>query len=162
MWKWCVAVLFLSGCSVPEHGNLCERTFEPYPDLNSGRMRTNLNGAYVDAMALYNKGDFAGARDGLVPYLKAQRADLTPYIYLACSYLALGEPFEAELQLDHLEHSNILQYDDQIEWYTVVCWVCSGQLERARKGAQLIVSSPAHTYKKEAARLLNELSSAIP
>ncbi len=141
-------------------GTLCERTFQPYPDMITGRARTGMNAAYLDAMALYAKEDYAGARDGLKPFLHDQRADLTPYIYLACCYIALGEPYEAELQLDHLERSQILQYDDQIEWYTIVCWVCSGQLDRARVGAQAIVDGKAHTYSKEAAVLLKELESS--
>ena len=157
MWKWAVALVFIVGCNASGEQDLCKKTFEPYPDLISGRTRTNSNKAYLDAMALYSKGDHAGARDGFIPYLKVQRADLTPYIYLACSYLALGEPYEAELQLDHLKRSNILQYDDQIEWYRVVCWVCSGQLERARKGAEAIAGAKAHTYKREAAQLLKDL-----
>ncbi len=161
MWKWCLILVLGVGCTGgSEDRTLCERTFEPYPDLISQRTRTNLNATYLDAMALYAKGDYAGARDGFVPFLKVQRADLTPYIYLACSYLALGEPYEAELQLDHLQRSNILQYDDQIEWYRVVCWVCSDQLDRARKGAQAIVDGPAHTYKEEARTLLQELTEA--
>jgi hypothetical protein len=141
-------------------GDLCARTFEPYPDLITGRARTPLNAAYLDAMALYAQGDYAGARDGLKPFLKVQRADLSPYIYLACCHLALGEPYEAELQLDHLERSSLLQFDDQVQWYTVVCWVCSGQLDRARTGAQRIVAARAHTYRKEAMALLEELGSA--
>lgn len=154
-----VGLFFSCGPKAPE-GSLCERTFEPYPDIVSSRTRTHLNEAYLDAMALYNRGDYAGARDGFIHFLKVQRAELTPYIYLASSYLALGEPYEAELQLDHLQRSNILQFRDQIEWYRVVCWVCSDQLDRARVGAQKIVTAKAHTYSNEARALLKQLDTA--
>ncbi len=128
----------------------------------SGRTRTGLNGSYLDAMAAYSSGNYADARDSLKSFLTVQRADLTPYIYLASCYLALGEPYEAELQLDHLERSDILQFDDQVEWYTVVCWVCSGQLDRARRGAERIVARSVHTYKNEAKALMEELPAETP
>lgn len=156
-------MVLMPGCGTDTaKGTLCERTFQPYPDMITGRARNGSNATYLDAMALYGKQDYAGARDGLKSFLHDQRADLTPYIYLASCYLALGEPYEAELQLDHLEHSPNLQYDDQVEWYTIVCWVCSGQLDRAREGAEGIVNGRSHTYKKEAADLLKELGSAQP
>ena len=39
----------------------------------------------------------------------------------------------------------------------MVCWVCSGQLERARKGATRIAEGPSHTYRTDAKRLLKLL-----
>lgn len=151
-------LLLLAACGDPgTSGAICERTFEPYPDLISGRTRTKANATYLDAMALYAKGDYAGAKEGLKTFLAEQRDDQSAYIYLACCHLALDEPYEAELQLDHLERSNTLQFDDQIDWYTVVCWVCGDQLDRARAGAVRISGSKAHTYSKEAAALLEGL-----
>ena len=78
-------------------------------------------------------------------------------MYLACTYLALGDPDKAELQLDHLDRANVLHYDDQIDWYRVVCWVCGGQFDRARKGAERIAEGRAHTYRTEAKKLLKQL-----
>lgn len=157
-WKLPVFVLLLlCGCSERGDSDLCERVFVPYPDMISQRTRTHLNSTYLDGMAMYSAGDFAGARDSIEKFIRVQRADLTGYMYLACSYLALGDPYRAELQLDHLSKRDILHYDDQIEWYTVVCWVCSGQLDRARTGAERIVAKKVHTYSKEAGKLLNEL-----
>lgn len=138
-------------------GTLCERTFQPYSDLTAGRARTKANANYLEAMALYAQRDYAGAKDGLKTFLAEQRDDQSAYVYLACCHLALGEPYAAELQLDHLQRSNTLQFDDQIDWYTVVCWVCSDQLERARTGAEHIAISKAHTYSKDAATLLKGL-----
>ncbi len=151
-------LLLLSACGDSgSSGSVCEQVFQPYPDMITGRVRTKANGPYLDAMALYAQRDYAGAKEGLTAFLQQQRDDRSAYIYLACCHLALGEPFEAELQLDHLERDNIVQFDDQIEWYTVVCWVCSDQWDRARAGAERIVGSKAHTYSKEAAALLDAL-----
>lgn len=150
-------VLGLVACDPAPAGDLCSRTFKPYPDMISGRVRTNLNGTYLDAMALYAKEDFRGARDGLKLYLEQKGFEQNAHMYLACAYLATGEPFEAELQLDHLEKANTMQFKDQTEWYTVVCLLCSDQLDRALAGAKAIATSKSHTYKAEAVQLVEEL-----
>ncbi|MBX2974456.1 MAG: hypothetical protein KF797_15270 [Flavobacteriales bacterium] len=159
MGAWSLS-LVLTACGGSEQEELCAKFFEPYPDMISERTRTNLNATYLDGMAMYAAGNYEGARDSIAQFLKVQRADLTGYIYLACSYLALGDPDKAELQLDHLGRANILHYDDQIEWYRVVCWVCGGQFDRARAGAQRIADGRAHTYRSEAKRLLKQLPEA--
>jgi len=123
----------------------------------SGRVRTSLNGTYLDAMAKYAQEDYAGARDGLKQYLQDKGFEKNAHIYLACAYLATGEPFEAELQLDHLEHASTMQFKDQTEWYTVVCWLCSDQKDRALEGAEKIASAKAHSYKAEAEQLVKAL-----
>lgn len=163
MWKGLFIALVpaLLGCGGPQAEiTLCQQTFAPYPDLITGRARTSANGLYLDAMAHYATGNYAEAREGLQTFLNSQIEDRTAYIYLACSYLAMGEPYEAELQLDHLKRNSTLQYNDQISWYRVVCWVCSDQLDRAREGAQRIASSKAHTYANEAAALLKALEAS--
>jgi len=152
-----LAVVCLLGCGTAPAGDLCIHTFKPYPDMVSGRVRTNLNGTYLDAMAKYAREDYAGARDGLKLYLEEKGFEKNAHMYLACAYLATGEPFEAELQLDHLERASTMQFKDQTEWYTVVCLLCSDQLDRALEGAVKIASSKAHRYKIEAAQLVKDL-----
>lgn len=162
-WTWpFLFLLILVGCNGPVGGDLCERTFVPYPDMISQRERTKLNATYIDGMAQYSNGNYEAARDSIEKFLRIQRADISGYMYLACSYLALGNPDKAELQLDHLERNYIQQYDDQIEWYSIVCWVCSGQLDRARVGAERIVAEQTHTYAKEAKKLLADLPASKP
>ncbi|MEZ4740128.1 MAG: hypothetical protein R2818_12440 [Flavobacteriales bacterium] len=158
-WTSLLFPLLFVACAGPSgsDADACSRYFVPYEDHVSQRERNTLNNDYMDAMALYRKADYAGARDGLVQYLSRKGGEKSAYMYLACCYLALGEPFEAELQLDHLERSSTLQYSDQVEWYTVLCWLCSDQLPRARKGAEVIAGKKAHTYRAEAIRLMKEL-----
>jgi|APTNR8051073442_1049403.scaffolds.fasta_scaffold00489_23 predicted Zn-dependent protease len=156
----CSLFALLVACGGSAQEELCEQVFEPYPDMITGRSRTTLNSTYLDGMALYSAGDYAGARDSIERFLRTQRADLTGYMYLASAYLALGDPYKAELQLDHLGRGNNLHFDDQISWYTVVCWVCSGQIERARTGAARIAEGRSHTYRADAKRLLNLLPKA--
>lgn len=148
------ALLIGSGCG---SSPTCDNFFEPYPDLITGRVRTTKNGAYLDAMALYGKGNYAEAAPLLRTYLNARDAHDGAHLYLACCLLATGQPFEAELELDHLERSYLKDFRDQTEWYTVLCWLCSDQKDRAREGARDIAAKPRHTYAKEADALVKAL-----
>ena len=153
--------MLLQTCSPPsEKRSLCERTFLPYVDLISGQARTPDNAVYLDAMDAYGKGDYGTAAALLNTYLSNRTAARSAYLYLACSYIALGKPYDAELQIDHLENSNLKDFKDQCEWYTVVCWVCSDQLPRAMNGARTIAEAKHHTYSAEARELVASLTSA--
>lgn len=143
-------------CTGPAVEDLCAATFIPYPDLVPDRVPNARNGAFIEGMKAYNNGDHAAAIERFTAYTRTLEYDKGVHLYMACSYLALNEPYDAELQLDHLERSNLRQFADQAEWYTVVCWVCSKQLDRARAGASRIVSK-RHTYTKEAKDLLEAL-----
>ncbi|MFN6117566.1 MAG: tetratricopeptide repeat protein [Flavobacteriales bacterium] len=149
------ALLVGSGCG--STGTTCDRFFEPYPDLITGRVRTAKSAEYLDAMAHYREGRYAEAAPLLRSYLNARDAHDGAHLYLACCLLATGEPFEAELELDHLERSHLKDFRDQTEWYTVICWLCSDQRDRALEGAQGIAAKPRHTYAKEAEALVKAL-----
>ena len=152
--------LLLLLCACGNGGSaLCERTFEPYPDLVSDRLPSNANKAFLEAMTPYVRQEYAEAAAGLEAYLKRRDADKLARLYLACCYIALDRPFDAELQLDHLEHSTLKEaFKDQCEWYTVVCWLCSDQKDRSLEGAQSIAKAQRHTYSKEAAELVKALN----
>lgn len=150
--------VLVGGCGEEDQGaDLCEKTFVPYPDLISGRVVTKAHTTFLHAMEAYSKEDYAMAADSLSIYLRGRDANKAAYLYLANAYLALGKPYDAELQLDHLENSFLLDYRDQWEWYTVVCWACSGQLDRALQGARDLTKGRRHTYKTEAERLIADI-----
>ncbi len=148
-------VLALTACGGDQA--TCDRFREPYPDLISGRQRTAKNATYLDAMAHYAAGRYAEAIPLLRRYLDQRDAHDGAHLYLACSLLEVGEPFEAELELDHLERSHLRDVRDQTEWYTVLCWLCSDQHERALEGAKGISGQPRHTYAAEARALVEAL-----
>lgn len=150
--------MLLVACGQPT-GEPCKAFFAPYRDLVSGRARTALNAPYLDAMMLYSSGDYSGAVNGLRAYVNTPGADRTAYLYLGVSQLAQGKAFDAELSIDHLELSNVSGYKDPCEWYTVLCWLCSGQRERALEGARAIASD-RHTYQREARALVEQLESS--
>jgi thioredoxin-like negative regulator of GroEL len=146
----------LSACGGGEPDDLCKRFFKPYPDLRSATRADGGNGAYVEAMALYRNGDFQAAGQALKDYVGRKAPQKDAYLYLANCELANGHPYEAELALDKLEQSNLRGFADQAEWYTVLCWLCSGQRDRARAGAEAIASR-RQTYRSEAAELAKAL-----
>ncbi len=149
-------LFFFAGCT--DNGKSddpCDRFFEPYPAL----VHTNdpVHRKFSDAMVLYTEGHFQQAAELLDGYMEVRGYKKQAHLYLAISLIATDRPFDAELQLDHLENSNLRGFSDQSEWYTLICWVCSDQHERALAEAQRIARSPRHTYKKEAAGLAEVL-----
>lgn len=149
-------LLLLLACGDPD--TLCDRFFEPYPDIISGRLRTAANAELLDAMALYSKGDHAGAAEGLRSFIKHRPQDAdAAFLYLASCDLALGDPNEAELQLDFLERRPQRPFRDEVDWYNVLCMLCSGQRDRAFEQARSIANAPTHTYKFKAQDLISAL-----
>ncbi len=150
----------LYGCGgEAEEGDLCTRFFRPYPDLVTGRLIMDRQKELLSGMEHYSAGRYEEAVADLESYVSARGTKKYTYLYLANSYLALGKPYEAELKLDHLENSNIADgYRDQTEWYTVLCWLCSDQHDRALKGAREIADGRRHTFQREAKQLVEALS----
>lgn len=146
----------LMGCG--DDASPCEHHFEPYPDIITGRMRTEENATLLDAMTYYTAGNYAAAATGLAAHIEQhpQQADVG-YLYLANCYLALERPFDAELQLDFLERWPGRTFRDEIDWYNTLCLVCSGQDGRALDAARAIADAPAHRYKQQAAALAADL-----
>ncbi len=155
-----IALLSLACNTSEKKGPLCESSFEPYADLITGQLRTGKNAAYLDAMSSYRDKDYAVAAEGLKRYLDQHGAAKSAHLYLANCLLAMGKPYDAELEIDHLESSNMHDYKDQCEWYTVLCWLCSGQQERALVGARDIAGAQRHTYKAPAKELEEALNQA--
>lgn len=150
----CMVVL-LAACAGEQ--DPCKAFFQPYPDLASARYRTERNAAFLDGMAAYSRGDYAGAIQPLKLHVENRRDDDAARIYLACAYLATGKPYDAELQLDFLEKSTRPGFRDQVDWYNALCWTCSGQYGRALEQCDKILAAKAHTYTAEAARLKEAL-----
>ena len=148
--------LLLGSCQ-QDAKTLCTTYFEPYPDMISDRNVNQANSRYVDAMNAYKAGDHAVAISGLESYLTIPTRDVAPRLYLACSYLAIGEPYKAELQLDMIENSPVKDFSDQVDWYNAMCLLCSGQLERAKEQAEWIAAKPHHTYRGNARSLAADL-----
>lgn len=149
-------LMVLAACTGP--ADPCTRHYEPFPDLIGGRARTAQNAALLDAMARYNAGDLTAA----IPVLEAELHDAPNEeqvrMLLASALLGVGRPYDAELQLDFIETSARNDYDEAAAWYTVLCWLCSGQHDRALEGARAIAARPRHAYKSKAEALVKDLS----
>ena len=115
----------------------------------------------MNAIRSYADGRFDQAADSLGVYVQRRGSEKSAHLYLAMCLLEMDLPYDAELQLDHLENSNVTGYRDQTEWYTLLCWVCSDQLARALPEAKRIAGAARHTYKKEAQGLAADLEKAL-
>lgn len=154
-WSLLLPVVLLA-CT-PDKGDPCARFYTPYPDLIGQRPRTQANAALLDAMAAYDQGDLSTAAAGLAGVVAKSPDDRLARLYLASALLGAGEPYKAEMHLDFLERVPGATFKDQTEWYNTLCWLCSGQNDRAAREAARIAALPSHTYKKEAASLSEEL-----
>ena len=159
MRKVWVSLVVLIQLACGKSGASCDAFFEPYPDMISERPRTPENASLLDAMAAYSDHEFATAADLLAKELKAAQNMEQIRMYLASCYLATGRPFDAELQLDFVENARQNNYAEAAEWYTVLCWLCSDQRDRALDGAHAIANKERHSYKHEAAELAKALGS---
>lgn len=152
------AMLFLAAaCSAPGPASLCERFYEPYPDLVSQRERSPLNAELLDAMAFYNGKDYEKATAAFQRILDRDPFDVTTRIYMVSAELGAGHPYKAEMHLDFLENYKARSYSDQVEWYNALCWLCEGDTGKARQQAAWIASRP-QTYRKEATELAKALT----
>ena len=146
----------LAACG-PKDDTLCQRYFEPYPDMVSQRERNDRSAPLLDAMAAYDRKDFVTAAEGLRAIIDKNENDYTARMYLVSALLGSGDPYKAEMHLDYLENAKVRNYNDQVDWYNALCWLCEGQYEKALRQGQWIAGRPAHTYKAQAQDLVNTL-----
>ncbi len=156
--RWSLVLLILLGACTSDDGDPCSRFYKPYPNLIGQRPRTEANAALLDAMAAYDRGDLASAATGLSSVVEKSPDDRLARLYLASALLGAGEPYKAEMHLDFLERVPGATFKDQTEWYNTLCWLCSGQNDRAAQEAARIAALPSHTYKQEAASLSEVLA----
>ena len=149
--------LAFSGCDQAPRKADCSSFFTPYPDMVSEQFRTEKNAKLVDGMGHYAKGEYVPAIELISAYLDRQPDDATARFFLANSLLADGRPFDAELELDRLERLKDKPFRDEIEWYNVMCLLCSDQPERALELARDLAARSRHTYKTEAMELVKAL-----
>lgn len=156
--RWSTLLLILLCACAADDGDPCSRFYKPYPNLIGQRPRTEANAALLDAMAAYDQGDLVRAATGLSGVVEKTPDDRLARLYLASALLGSGEPYKAEMHLDFLERVPGATFKDQTEWYNTLCWLCSGQLDRAAQEAARIAALPSHTYKQEAASLSEMIS----
>ena len=150
------SLVVLAACGSKDPASLCEKFYKPYPDMVTDRARTPDNGAFLDAMALYNEGDYAGAIPGLERAIGRDPGNSAIRMYLVSANLGAGDAYKAEMHIDFLENQADRSYMDQADWFNALCWLCEGDTARADKQAHYILARP-HTYKKQAQELIDAL-----
>ena len=156
--RWSLLPLIVLLACTSNDGDLCTRFYKPYPNMIGQRPRTAGNATLLDAMAAYDRGDFATAATGLSAAIEKDADDRLARMYLVSALLGSGEPYKAEMHLDFLERVPDETFKDQTEWYNTLCWLCSGQFDRAMRESTRIAALPTHTYKEEATALAKALT----
>ena len=148
---WCAAEAVIGQVEAQRLHNFANMNFNLVDFLFIGqRERTTSNAALLDAMKAYDDHDYAKAAEGLRAVIDKQDDDPAARMYLASALLGAGDPYKAEMHLDFLERAANQSFKDQVEWYNALCWLCSGQNDRAIKQCEWISSQPHHTYREEA------------
>lgn len=149
--------LTVISCTSNDPTSLCDRFFTPYPDMVGQRPRTSVNGDFLDAMALYSDEKYNDAIPALQRVVDRDDQNFAARLYLASALLASGDPYKAEMHLDFLENYKARAFQDQVEWYNCLCWLCEGNTTKAEQQARWIASRP-HTYRTEAGELAAALA----
>lgn len=157
---WLSLLLFATACGTTQE-DLCDKYQVLYPDLVSGRVETRRNTNLVKGVAAYSAGNYELAISHLTAHSDIYLREPSAYIYKAVSQLELGKPYDAELTLDKLEGLPDKSYADQIDYYNLVCLICSGQTERALEAAKKITEKPHHSYLREAQSMVKDLAKAL-
>lgn len=156
--RWRLLPLVLLVACGSNEKDLCTRFYSPYPNHIGERPRTEATAPLLDAMAAYDKGDYAAAATGLSAVIAKDAGDRLARLYLASALLGSGEPYKAEMHLDFLERVPGKSFKDQTQWFNTLCWLCSGQNARALTESERIAGQAAHTYKAEARALADALA----
>lgn len=146
------------GCGERDTVDLCAKYSLVYPDIISGREETVRNKELMAGMQDYNKKDYTKAIAHFDKHLATFPKEAAAYLYKASSELQLQEPFKAELTLDHLERLPDPAFTDQMDYYNLMCLICSAQYERAQLLAERISNGRVHTYSEQAYEILSDLN----
>jgi len=152
------AALFLfAACGTKDDSSLFDQYFEPYQDLISGQEVNELNKDLVGGMRSYSAKDYGNAIKQLSTFSEKYPDLASPYLYMGISQLAQGNSFKAELQFDHIDNIVPNNFIDQSQWYSALCLLQSGQIDRCKEDLNTIISKSSHAYHSEAEALFSEL-----
>lgn len=157
MRKFLIGALVIASCGSPST-DLCSKYNTLYPDLISQRVETLRNTELVQGGRAYAAGDYESAITHFTNYSDVYLHEPLPYFYKAICQLQLERPYEAELTLDMLETLKDKSFNDQAEFYNVVCLLCSKQNDRALALAKKINAKNRHSYSQQLNNIIDELS----
>jgi len=131
------------------------RSFEPYPS-RTPVVRGDRPAGSLEALALYEAGDYRGALAGLEDRLRRDPDDPAARFYAGVCRLALGQPQEAALDLERVLRTGDEDLRAPAEWYLALAHLRANDLPGAR--ARLAgVAAGEGFYRDRASALLSEL-----
>lgn len=153
-----LAGIFLIACGTSNDPSLFDKYFEPYQDLVSGQQANEVNKALLEGMRAYSTKEYSEAIQQLSTYSKKYPDLASPYLYMGISEMAQGNSFKAELLFDHLDNIVPNNFIDQSQWYSALCLLQSGQIDRCKEDLNVIIAKGSHAYHSKAAALLSDLN----
>ena len=154
---WLAPLLFLTAC-MGEREDLCKKYELIYPDHISGRIETARNMNLLKGAEAYSAKNYELAITYFTKHADIYKTRPAAYLYKAVSQLQLGMPFDAERTLDAIEDLPDKSFSDQVDYYNVLCLICSGQPERALETAKKVSAKARHSYRLEIQEMVKDLT----
>jgi tetratricopeptide (TPR) repeat protein len=131
----------------PAEINMSFRTAE---DIVDGDLRSAMlyyeNRNYGKAIALFEK------------ILKSDKSRIGLNLYSGISYMEINEYAEANKSFRRIIDHKANAFIESAEWYLGLCYIKTGEVNKARQIFQVMASSDGY-YKKEARKVLKKLKS---
>ncbi|MBI4946352.1 MAG: tetratricopeptide repeat protein [Bacteroidetes bacterium] len=111
-----------------------------------------------DAMAKYDKQDYAGAVTAFEQALKQNPNDEKALFYSGVSYLSLGQADKAVTGFNKVLQNKNSRYYDDAQWYLSLSYLKKKDAPNARKNLMEIQNNPKSKYQKQAGETLKEMN----
>ncbi|NJN77943.1 MAG: hypothetical protein HC803_06100 [Saprospiraceae bacterium] len=132
--------------------------FKPFPDVIINRNKEP-NDYLTIGMAAYNHQDYTIATMHLEQFLGQSEISednkKNTSIYIAVSYLALGNVNAAVKKFEKIKHENFV-LEEVAEWYLALTYLKKNDLENCKKQLKAIQNGTKHQYRLEAEQLLKK------
>lgn len=111
-----------------------------------------------DAMARYNRQDYAGAIVDFEQVLKKNPNDEKALFYSGISYLSLTQSDKAIINLTKVMQNKNSKYADDARWYLSLAYIKKNDINNARKNLLELQNNSNSKYQKQADETLREIS----
>lgn len=135
---------------------LYAENFEAYPDRLT--MMGSIGPNIADAMALYNRAEYAEALAIFTKISDSDPAYLSAQLYAGISYLSTGETQKAISALKAFDKQPEHTFYIHSRWYLALAWLKSQELEKAEKLLKEL-NSVDGLYQARASDMLDNLRS---
>lgn len=139
---------------------LFAQNFEAYPDIITVK-GDNPNNILAEAMAAYNAKNYDKALPLFEQYLATEqnsKKQIQTEFYMGISQLALGKRDTKTVEtFKKVIISNDMALTEQAEWYLVLAYIQSEEMESAKAELTNIIGQEGHSYQQKADDLIKKI-----